>query len=83
MGGGGKPPAVQPVLEPLLLEMQMLINNELAFALVLASQFLYCRAPAHVGVMPYLQRCRRVSCCPGVLSAVQRQQRGLSRPVQI
>ena len=29
--------------------MQMPINNELAFALVLAFQFLYCRASAYVG----------------------------------
>lgn len=59
--GGGKPPAVP---EPLLVETQMPINNELAFALVLAFGFLYCRASAYVGAKTRCPVYKRASLCP-------------------
>lgn len=64
MGGGGKPPGVQQVLEPLLVEVHMLINNELAFALGLAFRFLDYRASARVGAKTQGPVYKRASMCP-------------------
>lgn len=44
--------------------MQMPINNELAFALVLAFQFLYCRASAYVGAKTGCLVYKCASMCP-------------------
>lgn len=56
--GGGEPPVVPQVLEPLLMEMQMWINNELPLALMLTFQFLDCRASAYVGAKTQCPVCK-------------------------
>lgn len=59
-----KPPAAPRTLEPLRVEMQMLINNGLAFALMLAFQFFYCRASAYLGTKTWCPVGKRASTCP-------------------
>lgn len=56
--GGGEPPAVPQMLEPLPMEMQMWINNELPLALMLTFQFLDCRASAYVGAKAQCPVCK-------------------------